>query len=71
MKNIKITLTERELEVLQISLFANKIDLEEEIEYLANHNETGVHTWKIEKKFERINECVKLWHKLYDAELTA
>ena len=70
MKTYKITLNEREMDALQISLMACVIGLEKEIEELEKHNKTTANTCKINAKYDRIKECTDLWHKLYYAELT-
>lgn len=68
MKKIDITLTEREINTLQICLSAEILALQNEIEHLKDHNKTGINTMKIKLKAERIEECETLWSKLYKAE---
>lgn len=64
MKNITITLTEKEIDALQISICANKLKLEEDIERLKEHNLSGVNTKLIRQKAERILEIEDLFDKL-------
>ena len=68
MKSITINLTEKEIEALQISIFANKLKLEEDVERLKEHNRSGINTKLIKKKGERIEELYELFDKLYTAE---
>lgn len=66
MKEFNITLTEAEIEFLQICLCHVQLDLNNEADYLREHNKTGINTRSIERKRERARECEKIWHKLYD-----
>lgn len=66
MKQFNITLTDAEIEALQICLCHVELDYNREADFLREHNQTGINTKLIEAKRERANECDKLWHKLYD-----
>ena len=68
MKEITITLTAKEIEALQISICAEKLNLEDEIDNLNERNETGINTNKIRLKAERIQDLEALFYKLYQAE---
>lgn len=68
MKTFTIELTAKEIEALQIALCAELLNLEDDIRYLENHNESGINTKKIETKRNRMNDCDILWQKLYEAE---
>lgn len=69
MEEYNITLTEREIEVLQIALCASKIALENDIDNLKNHNKTGINTNKITQKIKRIKDCDELFTKLHKANI--
>lgn len=71
MKNINITLTEAEIEILQISLCETVLNLDSSIDKLNEHNRTGVNTSLINAKRERKNDCDNLWLKLYRAQESA
>ena len=66
--NITIILTAEEIEALQISICANKLDLEEAIDHLKEYNKTGINTNKIRQKAELIQRLDALFDKLYEAE---
>ena len=66
MKEYSITLTEREIEVLQICLCNVAYDMGAEADRLEMHNESGINTNAINLKRERKTECDNLWQKLYD-----
>lgn len=68
---IAIRLTAREIEALQISISAEKLNLENDIDHLKEHNKTGINTKKIKYKAERIQELDALFDKLYRAEKLA
>lgn len=68
MKSINVVLTEQEIDALQISVFVNKIKLEEQIDELKEHNRSGINTSLIKKKAERIQELDDLFDKLYTAQ---
>ena len=68
MKTIAIELTAREIEVLQICLCSQRMILEDRVAILANHNKTGINTKVIENKRKCMNECDRLFDKLYEAE---
>ena len=68
MKTFTIELTASEIEALQIALCAERLNLENDIDRLENHNTTGIHTHKINLKRNCIKVCDSLWDKLYEAE---
>jgi len=68
MKTYTIELTAKEIEALQIALCAERLNLENDVDHLENHNQTGINTKKIETKRNRMNDCDRLWQKLYKAE---
>lgn len=67
MKQFNITLTESEIETLQICLCHVQLDIHTKIDSLWEHNKSGIHTRRIEQQCERVKDCEKLWHKLYDS----
>lgn len=66
MKEYQITLTEREIEVLRISLCETSLNLERTANTLEQHNRTGINAKAIEMKRECAKECDTLWNKLFD-----
>ena len=68
MKTFTVELTAREIEVLQICLCEEHLILEEKVAHLMNHNKTGINTKVIEKKRNCMEECDRLFTKLYEAE---
>lgn len=62
MEEYNITLTEREVDTLQMCLCGMESKLREQLAILSN--ETGINTGYIKRKRERANECDALWHKL-------
>lgn len=68
MKEITITLTAKEIEALQISVCAERLNLENDIDRLKEHNRTGINTKKIKAKAERVQDLDALFDKLYQAE---
>lgn len=66
MKEYNITLTEREIEALQICLCGMESTLREQAAQLLENNKTGINTNFANKKRERANECDALWKKLND-----
>lgn len=67
MKEFTITLTEKEIELLQISLCETALNLEQEADRLEKHNQSGVNTGFIKSKREHKKNCDTLWLNLYNA----
>lgn len=67
MKEFTITLTEKEVELIQISLSETGLEAELKADYLDRHNKTGINTASINAKREQKTNCDNLWQKLYDA----
>lgn len=65
MKELTITLTKEEIELLQISLCETALNLEREADQLENHNQSGINTNSIKSKREHKKSCDALWLKLY------
>ena len=63
MKQFNITLTESEIEALQICLSGMKLTLQNQIDELKENNKC-VHLKTVDKKRERISECDDLFKKL-------
>lgn len=67
MKEINVKLTEREIEVLMITLCSDHMTLEEATARLEKNNKTGIIARRIECNRFRMKELDDLWNKLYDA----
>jgi len=66
-----ISFTVEEINALQISICAEQLKLQEDIDHLKEHNKTGINTNKIKQKEERIKDLEALFDKLYEAEQIA
>ena len=62
-----IELTEKEIEALQIALCAERLRLGESVDHLMDHNKTGINTKAINSKKQRMEDCDRLFDKLYNA----
>lgn len=67
MKEITITLTVEEIELIQEALSTHKINRQNCADHLADHNKTGINTKMIERNRRVANECDRLFDKLYDS----
>lgn len=67
MKEINVKLTEREIEVLMITLCSEHMTLEEDVVRLEKNNKIGINARRIDCNRFRMKELDDLWNKLYDA----
>ena len=66
MREYNITLTSKEIEIIQDCLCGMESKLREDAAYLLHNNESGINTNFANKKIENANICKNLWYKLYD-----
>ena len=66
MKEITITLTVKEIELIQEALSTHRINRQNYADHLAEHNKTGINTKTIERNRRVARECNTLFGKLYD-----
>lgn len=66
MKEYNITLTEREIEVLQISLCETALHLERSTRILKKRNKLGINSKMIKLNQKCKQACDDLWEKIYD-----
>lgn len=69
MAQATVKLSYEEIDALLISITANKINLENDIEHLNCHNKTGINTKLITQKKDRINDLDNLFTKLCNAQI--
>lgn len=67
MKEITITLTVEEIELIQEALSTHQIHRQNYADHLAEHNKTGINTKTIERNRRVAKECGMLFDKLYDS----
>lgn len=65
MQKFTLTLTENEVHILQIGLSEAAISSRREAEHLEKHNKSGINTNSIKSKQTHVDDCNKLWSKLY------
>lgn len=70
-KRITISFSVEEINALQISICAEQLKLQEDIDHLKEHNKSGINTKKIKQKAERIQDLEAIFDKLYLAEQIA
>lgn len=68
MREFNITLTEKEIEILQTCLCETAFTSRSTAEHLEKHNQSGANTKAITAKKDHAKRCDEIWAKLYEIQ---